>query len=221
MAEPPIIALEHISFAYVPQRPLFTDLNLAVHAGERLGLHAPNGSGKSTLFRLMVGLEKPAQGRVLFRGAAVAADRDWLKLRRNIGLVLQHAEDQLFCPTVLEDVAFGPLNLGLSQQAAREAAGRALSLLGLEGFAPRLTHKLSGGEKKLVALATVLAMDPEVLLLDEPCAGLDDTAQRRVVDVLRSLPAAQVIISHERGFLKRHTSRILTIAHGGLAESAG
>ena len=97
----------------------------------------------------------------------------------------------------------------------------ALQQLGLEDFAPRLTHKLSGGEKKLVALATVLSMAPQVLLLDEPCAGLDEAAEERVVDVLQTLPAAQVIIAHDREFLKRNTARILTIAHGCLTENAG
>ena len=213
-----MLALSRIFFAYPAGRLLFEGLDFSLRLGERVGLLAPNGSGKSTLLRLMVGLEKPLQGEVLFQGARVISDADWLGLRRKVGVVLQQAEDQLFCPTVLEDVAFGPLNLGLGREAAEVAALRALQLLGLEEFASRLTHKLSGGEKKLVALATVLSMQPGVLLLDEPAAGLDDTAEARLVDALQTLPAARLIISHDRSFLKKTADRILTIAKGRLEE---
>ena len=213
-----MLALSRIFFAYPAGRLLFEGLDFSLRLGERVGLLAPNGSGKSTLLRLMVGLEKPLQGEVLFQGARVISDADWLGLRRKVGVVLQQAEDQLFCPTVLEDVAFGPLNLGLGREAAEVAALRALQLLGLEEFASRLTHKLSGGEKKLVALATVLSMQPGVLLLDEPAAGLDDTAEARLVDALQTLPAARLVISHDRSFLKKTADRILTIAKGRLEE---
>ena len=213
-----ILALSHISFAYPQERLLFEDLNFSLRLGQRVGLFAPNGSGKSTLLRLLVGLEKPLQGEVLFQGVPVLNDAGWLNLRRKVGVVLQHAEDQLFCPTVLEDVAFGPLNLGLGREAAKEAALRALQVLGLEEFAPRLTHKLSGGEKKMVALATVLSMSPEVLLLDEPAAGLDDAAEARLVSALQVSPAPRLVISHDRAFLEKTADQILTIANGSLAE---
>ena len=137
-------------------------------------------------------------------------------MRRKVGVVLQSADDQLFCPTVLEDVAFGPLNLGLGRDAAREAALAALRSLGLEGFEHRLTHKLSGGEKKLVCLAAVLSMHPEAVLLDEPAAGLDQAAEDRLAGVLKSLPAASLVISHDRDFLRQTVSRVLTIAGGRL-----
>lgn len=218
MSETAMLALSRIFFAYPAGRLLFEGLDFSLRLGERVGLLAPNGSGKSTLLRLMVGLEKPLQGEVLFQGARVISDADWLGLRRKVGVVLQQAEDQLFCPTVLEDVAFGPLNLGLGREAAEVAALHALQLLGVEEFASRLTHKLSGGEKKLVALATVLSMQPGVLLLDEPAAGLDDTAEARLVDALQTLPAARLIISHDRSFLKKTADRILTIAKGRLEE---
>ncbi len=216
----PIFALEGVSFAYPGGRALFENLNFALPEREHIGLYAPNGSGKTTLLRLIVGLERPASGRVLFRGAPVFDDKDRHALRCKIGMVLQYAEDQLFCPTVLEDVAFGPLNLGLSKQAALAAAKDTLRLLGLEGFEERLTHKLSGGEKKLVSLATVLSMRPEALLLDEPVAGLDQEAEARLAGILKDLPAARVTVSHDRDFLKETSSRILTIADGRLKDIA-
>lgn len=218
MPNTPILALDRIFFAYPETRPLFEDLSFCLHSGERVGLFAPNGSGKSTLLKVMVGLEKPLKGGVLFRGEPVTEDKGWLRLRRGVGVVLQHAEDQLFCPTVMEDVAFGPLNLGLDREAAKEAALRALGQLGLETLADRLIHKLSGGEKKLVALATVLSMKPEVLLLDEPAAGLDRDAEARFVQALQSLPAARLVISHDPDFLKITTDRCLTISGGRLEE---
>ena len=134
--------------------------------------------------------------------------------------MLQHAEDQLFFPTVLEDVAFGPLNLGLSAAEAREQARATLQRLGLSGFEQRLTHRLSGGEKKLVALATVLAMEPEALLLDEPTNDLDQDARQRLIDILCDLPTARMVISHDWDFLSRVCGEYWTIREGHLLACA-
>jgi cobalt/nickel transport system ATP-binding protein len=128
-----------------------------------------------------------------------------------VGLVLQNAEDQLFNPTVLDDVAFGPLNLGLSVDEARELALRTLEELGLAGFENRLTHRLSGGEKKLVSLATILSMRPRVLLLDEPTNGLDPGTRERLAGILDALPTARIIISHDWDFLARTTTTFMTV----------
>ena len=218
MPENSILALENVSFAYPGGPGIFEDLVFSLREGEHIGLYAPNGSGKSTLLRLLVGLEKPLSGRVLSRGAPVLTDKDWCAARRKIGVVLQYAEDQLFCPTVLEDVAFGPLNLGLGKAEALAAAEDALRGLGLGGFEHRLTHKLSGGEKKLVSLATVLSMRPEALLLDEPGTGLDQNAETRLLGILENLPTARLTVSHDRDFLRAVSSRILTISSGALKE---
>ena len=126
------------------------------------------------------------------------------------------AEDQLFNPTVLDDVAFGPLNLGLSADEARERAEETLRELGLAGFGNRLTHRLSGGEKKLVSLATVLSMRPSVLLLDEPTNGLDPQTRERIIEILGALPTARIIISHDWDFLAQTTTRFMTIKDGRL-----
>ena len=215
----PIFSLKGISFGYGQcerMRPVLHDVDFSLHPGQRIGLYGPNGSGKTTLFRCITGLARPQSGQVLFHGAPLNDEKDFHELRCKVGFVLQHAEDQLFFPTVLEDVAFGPLNLGLDRDAARDVALETLCLLGLEGFEHRLTHKLSGGEKKLVCLAAVLSMRPEALLLDEPAAGLDQAAEERLIAILQTLPAARLVISHDRDFLRNTVSQALTIANGRL-----
>jgi len=211
-----IFSLEKISFAYAGGRELFRDLDFGLGPGERLGIIGPNGSGKTTLLRLILGLEKADQGRVLLRETPMRSEKDWRALRLKVGLLLQQPEDQLFCPTVLEDVAFGPLNLGLKQEEARVEALQTLNILGLAGLEKRLTHKLSGGEKKLVALAAILAMRPEALLLDEPAAGLDPESEARLWDILQNATAALMIVSHDRNFLRRCRVRTLRLREGRL-----
>lgn len=215
----PIFALERVSFRYPGGRPLLNNVSLALRPGESVGLYGPNGSGKTTLFRLITGLARPAEGRVLFHGQAVSDEKGFAALRRKVGLVLQHAEDQLFCPTVLEDVAFGPLNLGLGPEAARERAIETLTSLGLAGFESRLTHRLSGGEKKLVSLATVMAMRPEALLLDEPTNDLDPEARERITALLKSQAPARITISHDWDFLAATSDRYLSIVDGRLTDA--
>lgn len=210
MAEP-IFALEHISFTYAGGRQVFRDMDFALYPDRKIGLYGPNGSGKTTFFRLITGLAAPQEVRILFHGRPLETEKDFRELRCKVGLVLQHAEDQLFCPTVLEDVAFGPLNLGCSQDEARVRAASTLERLGLAGFENRLTHRLSGGEKKLVSLATVLVMEPEALLLDEPTNGLDPEARQRIIGVLKTLPTARIIISHDWDFLAETSSEYLTV----------
>jgi cobalt/nickel transport system ATP-binding protein len=136
-----------------------------------------------------------------------------------VGLLFQHSDDQLFCPTVLDDVAFGPLNLGQSPARARAVAEGTLAALGLDGFAERVTHRLSAGEKRLVALATVLAMEPEVLLLDEPTNGLDETTEARLIDYLAASDQTMVVVSHDRRFLERLVTRAVVLRDGVLQEA--
>ncbi len=209
-----IFSLEHVRFAYAGGRVIFPDLSLALHEGERVGLHGGNGEGKTTLFRLITGLERPQAGRVLLGGRVMEQERDFAAMRRAVGLVLQEADDQLFCPTVLEDVSFGPLNLGLPREAAREKARSVLRGLGLAGFEDRLTHRLSGGEKKLVSLAGVLAMEPAALLLDEPTAALDARAAARLKEVLDALPMARITVSHDMGFLEAVSNALWRLEDG-------
>ena len=210
MAEP-IFALEHISFTYPGGRQVFRDMDFALYPDRKIGLYGPNGSGKTTFFRLIMGLAAPQEGRILFHGRPLETEKDFRELRCKVGLVLQHAEDQLFFPEVIEDVSFGPLNLGRSQAEALKDAEETLETLGLSAFAHRSSDRLSGGEKKLVSIATVLAMKPRALLLDEPTNGLDPEARQRIIGVLKTLPTARIIISHDWDFLAETSSEYLTV----------
>lgn len=218
-----IFSLEQVEVTYTgtrgPRRVL-QDVSFALAPGQRIGLYGPNGSGKTTLFRCITGLVRPSKGLVRFHGKALHDEKGFHALRCKVGFVLQHADDQLFFPTVLEDVAFGPLNLGLSAAEAGEQARATLQRLGLSCFEQRLTHHLSGGEKKLVALATVLAMDPEALLLDEPTNDLDQEARQRLIDILCDLPTARMVISHDWDFLSRVCGEYRTIREGHLLACA-
>ena len=214
MPDTPLFSLNNISFNYPGREPVIKDLQLQFFQGDRIGLVAPNGSGKTTLFHLIMGLLTPTAGTIEFMGKPMVSGEDFAVLRQKIGLLFQDADDQLFSPTVIEDVAFGPLNLGCSREEARETALQTLAFLGLSDFADRITFKLSGGEKKLVSLATVLAMKPEVLLLDEPTAGLDRKTKARLMEILNHLELSYIIISHEFDFLKETAHHIYTMENG-------
>ncbi len=209
-----IINLKDIDFSYPGGAPVLDKLDLQLYKGNRFGLMGPNGSGKTTLFHIIMGLLKPDAGTIEIYNQPVSKESDFREVRRKIGLLFQDADDQLFSPTVLEDVAFGPLNLGKSQEEAMEIARRTLQFLGLNGFEDRITYKLSGGEKKLISLATVLAMEPEVLLLDEPTNGLDEKTQAILKDILSDLDLSYIFISHEIDFLAEITDAIYLMAHG-------
>jgi cobalt/nickel transport system ATP-binding protein len=209
-----IISLTDLSFSYSEGKRVIDRLNFDLHQGDRIGLVGPNGSGKTTLFHLIMGIQKPSSGRIELFGKPVEDEKDFRSVRKRVGLLFQDADDQLFSPTVLEDVAFGPLNLGKSPAEAKEIALSTLAMLGLTGFENRITYRLSGGEKRLVSLATVLAMEPEVLLLDEPTNGLDDETEEKIIEVLKDLRLTFVIISHNMELLLSTTDRIYTIAEG-------
>ena len=209
-----LINLEEICFSYPGREPVLKNLNFQFHGSEKIGLIGPNGSGKTTLFHIIMGLLKPTSGKVEIFGKRLMKEKDFGSVRQKIGLLFQDADDQLFSPTVLEDVAFGPLNLGKSKQEAVDVAKGTLKTLGLEGFEERITYKLSGGEKRLVSLATVLAMEPEILLLDEPTAGLDDRTKSRLTEALSDLDLSYIVISHEFDFLSETTSSIYSMKKG-------
>ena len=210
----PLIELNDIHITYSGQTPILRGANLRLMPGQRLSLTGPNGSGKSSLLRVILGLQKPQGGIVRVFGEARSQEVDFHEVRRRVGLVFQDADDQLFCPTVVEDIAFGPLNLGKSKSEALEIVDRLLVDLHLTHLRDRITHKLSGGEKRLVTLATVLAMDPEVLLLDEPTNALDPENEARLVEILLSLPQAILLVSHSAEFRTQITSSELRIVDG-------
>jgi cobalt/nickel transport system ATP-binding protein len=214
----PIISLEGIYFSYPGGRTLLKDLALNIYKGDRIGLVAPNGSGKTTLFHIIMGLLRPAAGKVNIFGKNRQTDQDFLDVRRRVGLLFQDADDQLFSPTVLEDVAFGPLNQGKSKEEAVAVSKKTLAFLGLDDFEDRITYKLSGGEKRLVSLATILAMEPEVLLLDEPGNALDSGMKSKLINVLKSLNITYMLIAHEFDFFSETTDRVLCMEDGKLLQ---
>lgn len=212
-----IINLKDTSFSYSGDAFILNELNFQLHRGERIGLVGPNGSGKTTFFYVIMGLLRPSSGWIELFGKPVHDEKDYRETRKRIGLLFQDADNQLFSPTVLEDVAFGPLNLGKSPEEAREIAFKTLEKLGLAGFEDRVTYKLSGGEKRLVSLATVLAMGPEVLLLDEPTNGLDDETEEKITDILKGLSLSLIFISHNLDFLFKTTDKIFAMANGKIS----
>lgn len=211
-----LIRLDQVGYGYPGQRAVFTRLNFLLNSGERIGVLGPNGAGKSTLFLIMMGLVKPEMGSVSLFGQAMLAEKDFQAVRTQMGYCFQDPDDQLFCPTVLEDVAFGPLNQGQGRNQAQDAARQTLVELGLTHLEERVTHQLSGGEKRLVSLATVFAMHPKVLLLDEPTAGLDPATQDRLERVLLASDLPWAIISHDHAFLRRTCKSLLWLEAGCL-----
>ncbi len=213
-ASQPIIRLKNICFTYPGQGMILDHVSLEIFRGDRIGLIGPNGSGKTTLFHIIMGLLKPTAGSIEIFGKPIKTEKDFQEVYRRVGLLFQDADDQLFSPTVLEDVAFGPLNMGKSKQEAVEIAKKILADLGLAGFENRITHKLSGGEKRLAALATVLAMEPELLLLDEPSTGLDEKTKEKLIEVLNSLDLSYILISHESEFMAKITDVMFMMEKG-------
>lgn len=212
----PHFELSDLHFAYPGHAPVLDGATLTLDGSDRLCITGHNGAGKSTLLRLMVGLLKPSAGRVVAFGQERRIEADFHEVRRRAGLVFQDPDDQLFCPTVAEDIAFGPLNLGKTPTEALAIVDDVLARLHLTPLRDRITHRLSGGEKRLVTLASVLAMEPDVLLLDEPTNALDEDNEKRLVEILLSLPQAMVIISHDPDFRDVMATRTVKMVAGRL-----
>lgn len=211
-----LIRLSGIYAAYGSGAPVLDSVDLELYAGERVGLVGPIGCGKTTLLHAIVGLVPTTAGAIEAFGRVRVGEHDFMEVRQRAGLLFQDPDDQLFCPTVIEDVAFGPLNLGKTREEAQQIARETLDSLGLAGYDDRICYKLSGGEKRLVSLATVLAMAPDALLLDEPATGLDDHSAQRIMSILADLPQAMLIVSHDKRFLRQVTSKAAALEGGKL-----
>jgi len=215
----PLVELRDVHFAYEAERPVLAGASLSLLPGERVSILGGNGAGKTTLLHVIVGLVRPQAGEVVAFGEVRRRERDFWKVRQRVGLLFQDPDDQLFCPTVREDVAFGPLNLGRSREEARAIVAATLERLRIGELAGRVTHRLSGGEKRIVALATVLAMGPELLLLDEPTLGLDEPAYERLLEILAGLPQAICVVSHDRSFHARLATKVVELRAGRVVDS--
>jgi len=191
------IEVEHLSFAYPDGHRALCDVSLTIAPGEKVALVGPNGAGKSTLLLHLNGILRPATGWVRVSSLAVQDKNNLGRVRAAVGLVFQDPDDQLFSPTVFDDVAFGPLYQGLPEAEVRTRVNAALAAVYMQDYAGRVSHHLSMGEKKRIAIATVLAMQPEILALDEPTAGLDPRARRGLINLLRELPQTMLVSTHD------------------------
>lgn len=210
MMQTALLEVKNLSFSR-SDRVIFRNAAFSLAPKESLGLCGPIGCGKTTLLRILTGLERPQTMSLSLEGVPVTAQKDFQRLRRKVGCVLQNPDDQLFFPEVIEDVMFGPLNLGLSYAQARTRALDVLSMLGIANLAESISFRLSGGQKRLVSIACILAMEPEVILLDEPTTALDHASVDRLTKTIESLQIAKLIVSHDYAFLKRVCGRMVTI----------
>ncbi len=208
------IDISHVFFRYPDFR--IEDINLQLHVGEQKALVGLNGSGKTTLFKLLLGLLKPDSGEIFVFDRKITKDNLW-EMRQNIGFLFQNPDDQLFAPTVWEDVAFGPRNLGLSEEEVTERVEWALDRVGMSKFDKRPVNQLSHGQAKRVALAGLIAMRPSILILDEPFTGLDFQMVTTMVDIIQKLRQDGISIlftTHNRFFIENWSDSVAVIKDG-------
>ncbi len=207
------LSVRGLRFAYPDGREALAGVDLEVAAGERVAVLGPNGAGKTTLVLHLNGTLKAAAGSVAV-GDVVVEKAALKEVRRRVGLVFQDPDDQLFMPTVHDDVAFGPANLGLRGPALAERVASALAAVGLAGLGDRAPHHLSLGQKRRAAVATVLAMEPDVLVLDEPTANLDPAARRELAEVLTALDLTTLVVTHDLPYALQLCPRSVILAEG-------
>jgi len=191
-----MIKLENIYFEYEDGNKVLAGFDFEIKAGERIALKGSNGAGKTTVFKLIMGLIKAQKGKLHIFGKERKKEKDFLEVRERVGYLFQDSDNQLFCPTVEEDIAFGPINLGKSRSQAKRIVEEKLKLVEMEGFEKKASYNLSQGQKKIIAFASVLAMEPELLLLDEPFASLDRESAARMVYILKKISQPFVLVSH-------------------------
>lgn len=207
------VEAEHLHFVYPDGLEALKGVDLVIARGEKVALIGPNGAGKSTLMLHLNGINTPSHGEVRIGGVKV--DRSTVKrVRAEVGLVFQDPDDQLFSPTVFEDVAFGPLHMGVPDEEIHRRVEAALAAVGMSGFERRLPHHLSLGQRKRVALATVLSMEPSVLVLDEPSAGLDPRGRRELIGLLRGLPQTLLVSTHDMRLVADVFPRVIVMDDG-------
>jgi cobalt/nickel transport system ATP-binding protein len=207
-----MIDIAHLSFCYPNGYQALTDINLNINPGEKIAIIGQNGAGKSTFLLHLNGIYT-GKGQVVICGLPV--DKKTIKeIRAKVGIVFQSPDDQLFSPTVFDDVAYGPIYMGLKEDEIHERVTKALDDVAMQGFAERITYHLSMGEKKRIAIATVLAMRPEILVFDEPTAGLDPRARRNLICLIEQLSQTLIVATHDLDFAQKSFSRIILMNHG-------
>ena len=208
-----MIEMKQVDFAYEKDRPVLRELSFRIGDGEAVGLIGANGAGKSTVMKLLLGLIAPTEGSILVDGIRVGK-KSLPEIRRKLGFVLQNSDNQMFMPTVYEDMIFAPLNYGLSREEAERRVDTALERLGMQELKHRHNHRISGGEKRMAAIATILAMEPEAVLMDEPSSALDPCNRRRVINIIRELPQTKLITSHDLDMILDTCERVILLSGG-------
>ncbi|WP_336032222.1 energy-coupling factor ABC transporter ATP-binding protein [Geodermatophilus sp. FMUSA9-8] len=219
MSTPPSLLVEDLAFAYPDGHQALFGVDLRLERGERVALLGPNGAGKTTLVLHLNGILAGGRGRVSVAGLPVGK-RNLPEVRRRVGIVFQDPDDQLFMPTVGEDVAFGPRNLGLPEPEVAARVAAALDQVGMAGSADRPPHHLSFGQRRRVAVATVLSMHPEVLVLDEPSSNLDPAGRRELAEVLTGLPVTMLMVTHDLPYALQLCPRSVVL-DGGVVVADG
>ncbi|MBE6504960.1 MAG: ATP-binding cassette domain-containing protein [Methanobrevibacter millerae] len=217
------LSIKNLSYTYPDGTRALKNINMEILKGQKVAIMGPNGAGKSTLFSHFNGLTEPTSGHLEIDGKQMEYDKNTLlEVRQKVGIVFQDPNDQLFAPTVKEDVAFGPMNLGLSYEEVEKRMNEALTLVGMEKFKDKTPHHLSGGQQKRVAIAGIIAMKPEIMILDEPTAGLDPQGVEKVLDILNNLNKegmSIVISSHDIEMVNGFAEKIFVLNEGEILAS--
>ena len=206
-----MIEFQNVSFSY-GDNPVVENLSFSIKKGETVGLIGANGAGKSTIMKLMLGLIC-GRGEIKVDGLLVCRE-NLPEIRKKIGFVLQDSDNQMFMPTVYEDMIFGPRNYGLSKEETDKRVDEILRQLGLESLKHRHNHKISGGEKRMAAIATILAMEPEMILMDEPSTALDPVNRRTIINTINRLPQTKLIASHDLDMILDTCQRVILLSRG-------
>ena len=217
-----MIEFQNVSFSYDLAHPVVENLSFTINKGETVGLIGANGAGKSTIMKLLLGL-LIGKGRITVDGLSLSK-QNIPSIRQKIGFVLQDSDNQMFMPTVYEDMIFGPRNYGLSKEETERRVDEVLNRLNLQDLKHRYNHKISGGEKRMAAIATILAMEPETILMDEPSTALDPVNRRTVINTINALPQTKLIASHDLDMILDTCQRVILLSRGkivadGSAES--
>jgi len=207
-----MIKLDNVSFSYEKDVPVIRDLSFCIDDGESVGLIGANGAGKSTVMKLLLGLVF-GEGQILIDDVEVNR-ANLAQVRKKLGFVLQNSDNQMFMPTVYEDMMFAPLNYMVSREEAEKRVDKVLERLGLQYLKHKYNHKISGGEKRMAAIATILAMEPEAVLMDEPTSALDPYNRRVVINTIRELNQTKIITSHDLDMILDTCDRVILISEG-------
>lgn len=217
------LSTENLSFTYPDGTQALKNINIEIEKGEKVAIIGPNGAGKSTLFSHFNGLTEPTSGCVKIEDKPISFEKDeLLKVRQKVGIVFQDPNDQLFAPTVKEDIAFGPMNLGLGYDEVEKRVEDALKMVGMENYEDKTPHHLSGGQQKRIAIAGIIAMKPELMILDEPTAGLDPDGVEKVLNIMNQLNEegmTLIISSHDIDMISKYADKIFVLYNGEIIES--